>query len=118
MKRLPDDALVVRGGKNLASSFEKGTKVSIDENGKLRNVSVNSLGGLTLEELVAPDPTTGYPGIPHKQVGVTTAGTIRAAGGEVVSSPTRTNSKHATLSGLTPEEASRLFQPTQKNPNR
>ena len=42
---------------------------------------------------------------------------INAAGGEVVPAPTRTNPYHATLSGLTPEQASQLFRPTQKNPN-
>ena len=51
------------------------------------------------------------------QVGVTTVGTIRAAGGDVVASPTRTNPHHATLSGLTLEQASQLFRPTVKNPN-
>ena len=35
-----------------------------------------------MEEATAPDPQTGYPGIPHNQVGVTTVGAVRAAGGE------------------------------------
>ncbi len=71
-----------------------------------------------LEALTAANPQTGYPGIPHNQVGVTTMGQIRAAGGDVVASPTRTNPHHATLSGLTAEQASQLFRPTVKNPNR
>jgi len=50
--------------------------------------------------------------------GVTTVGAIRAAGGDVVLSPTRTNKHHATLAGLTPEQASELFRPTVPNPNR
>jgi len=68
--------------------------------------------------LTAADPQTGYPGIRNNQVGVTTVGAIRAAGGDVVPSPSRTNPNHATLSGLTPEQASKLFCPTRKNPSR
>jgi hypothetical protein len=47
-----------------------------------------------------------------------TVGKIRAVGGEVVPSPTKKNPNHATLSGLTPEQASDLFRPTAKNPSR
>jgi hypothetical protein len=70
-----------------------------------------------VQALTAPNPHTGYPGIPHNQVGATTVGAIRAARGDVLPSPTRTNPYHATLSGLTPEQASQLFRPTMKNPN-
>ncbi len=118
MAPLPDDALVVRGGQNLPSSFAQGSGVTVDAGGQVQGVSVNSAAGATLEELTAPDPQTGYPGIPHNQVGVTTVGAVRAAGGEVVSSRTRRNPHHATLSGLTPEQASNLFRPTVKNPSR
>jgi hypothetical protein len=86
--------------------------------GLLQGVSVNSAPGLGVEELTAANPTTGYPGIPNNQVSVTTVGAIRAAGGAVVPSPTRTNPHHATLSGLTPEQASDLFRPTAPNPSR
>jgi hypothetical protein len=79
---------------------------------------VNSAHGATVEELTAPIPETAYPGILNNQVGVTTVGAIRECGGSVVPSPTRTNSYHATLSGLTPEQASRLFRPTILNPSR
>src|SRR2546422_10253910 len=79
--------------------------------------SVHAAPSVSVQELTAPNPHTGYPGIPHNQVGVTTVGAIRAAGGDVVSAPTRTNPYHATLSGLTPEQASQLFCPTVKNPN-
>jgi hypothetical protein len=74
--------------------------------------------GLSVRELAAPNPRMGYPGIPHNQLGVTTVGAIRAAGGDVVPSPTKTNPYHATLSGLTPDQASQLFRPTIKNPNK
>lgn len=49
--------------------------------------------------------------IPHGQVGVTTAGEIRKAGGDVVRSSGR-SPYHATLTGLMPEQASKLFTPT------
>jgi hypothetical protein len=117
MTPVPDDALVIRGGQNLPDSFVKGSGVTIDDSGKVEGVSVNAGAGVSVDELTAPNPHTGYPGIPHTQIGVTTAGTIRAAGGEVLSSPRRTNPHHATLTGLTPEQASNLFRPTRKNPN-
>lgn len=96
---LPDDAIVVRGGRNQPDNFATGS-------------------GVSLADLTAPNRATGYPGIPHRRVGVTTAGAIRAAGGEVVPSPTWANPCHATLSGLTPNRASELFRPTIPNPSR
>jgi len=118
MTPLPDEALVVRGGRNLPGSFVQGSGVAVDAGGRIQGVSVNSAAGLSLQELTASDPRTGYPGIPHNQVGVTTVGAIRAAGGEVIPSPTRTNRHHATLGGLTPDHASSLFRPMVGNPNR
>ncbi len=118
MESLPDDALVVRGGQNLTENFVKGSGVSVEVAGTLQGVSVNSAHGATVEELTAAIPQTGYPGILNTQIGVTTVGAIRELGGTVVPSPTRTNPLHATLSGLTPEQASRLFRPTILNPNR
>jgi hypothetical protein len=118
MSTLPDDALVARGGLNLPESFERGSGVALDDQGRLQGVSVNSADGVSLKELTAGNPATGYPGIPHTQVGVTTAGAIRAAGGEVTPSPTKRNPNHATLDGLTAQQASALFRPTVLNPNR
>jgi hypothetical protein len=102
----------------MPESFARGSGVTVGGGGNLEGVSVNSAPGRVVQELTAPDPRTGYPGIPHQQVGVTTVGAVRAAGGDVVPSPTRTNPHHATLGGLTPEQASQLFRPTVKNPNR
>ena len=118
MDELPDDALVVRGGANLPESFARGSEVTLDVSGNVHGVSVNAGSGLSLEELTVPNSRTGYPGVPHNQVGVTTVGKIRAQGGAVVQSPTKRNPNHATLSGLTPEQASELFRPTVKNPSR
>jgi hypothetical protein len=118
MEPLPDDALVVRGGQNLPENFARGSGVTVEAEGTLAGVSVNSAPGTTIEELTAPNPQTGYPGILNNQVGVSRVGAIRECGGTVVPSPTRTNPYHATLGGLTPEQASRLFVPTIPNPNR
>jgi hypothetical protein len=115
---LSDDVVVVRGGMNLPENFAEGSGVTVDAGGKVQGVSVNAAGGLSVKELTAPNSQTGYPGIPHKQVGVTTVGKIRALGGDVVPSPRKNNPNHATLGGLTPEQASGLFRPTIKNPSR
>jgi hypothetical protein len=117
MAVLPDDVLVVRGGKNLPESFAQGSGVTIDDDGKLDNVSVHSAAGATIEQLTPPNATTGYIGIKHNQIGVTTVGEIRRAGGDVVPSETKKNPNHATLKGLSPEQASELFRPTQMNPS-
>jgi hypothetical protein len=92
--------------------------VTVDSGGKVQGVSVNAAPGFSVKELTAPNPQTGYPGLPHNQVGVTTVGKVRTLGGDVVPSPRKKNPNHATLSGLTPEQASSLFRPTVKNPNR
>lgn len=118
MTTLPDDALVVRGGQNLPENFANGSGVIVQADGKMQGVSVNSASRRSVEELTAPIPATGYPGILNNQIGVTTVGAIRACGGDVMPSPTRTNPHHATLSGLTPMQASNLFRPTIANPSR
>jgi hypothetical protein len=118
MEPLPPDALVVRGGQNLPENFARASGVSVEAGGVLNGVSVNSAPGLSLKDLTAANPQTGYPGILNNQVGVTTVGAIQACGGHVVPSPTRTNPNHATLNGLTPERASQLFRPTVINPSR
>ena len=118
MAKLPDDALVVHGGKNLPENFVKGSGVTIGSDGLMDGVSVNCAFAATLEELTMPIVVTGYPGIRNGQVGVTTVGAIRTAGGDVVASPSKTNPNHATLMGLTPEKASELFRPTVANPTR
>jgi hypothetical protein len=118
MEPLPDDALVVRGGQNLPENFAQGSGVTVGAGGKVQGVSVNAAPGLSVKELTSPNPQTGYPGIPHNQIGVTTVGKVRSLGGDVVPSPTKKNANHAVLGGLMPNEASSLFRPTMKNPNR
>ena len=118
MTRLPDDALVVRGGLNLPENFVRGSGVAVAADGTLQGVSVNAAAGLGVLDLTAANPQTGYPGILNNRVSVTTAGAIRVAGGDVAPSPTRANPHHATLSRLTAEQASQLFRPTGPNPSR
>ncbi|EMD9442626.1 RHS repeat protein, partial [Burkholderia cepacia] len=107
--RLPDEAIVCRGGSCTVEKFRQGSGVTVGADGKLDGVSVNSATGRSLDELTD--------GIPHGKVGVTTVGNVRAAGGDVVASPTRNNPNHATLSGITAEHAEALMTPTVRNPN-
>lgn len=97
--RLPGDAICVRGGLCTPESFAKGSGVTIKDE-KLQNVSVNSKAGLNAAELAK--------GLPHQKVGVTTVGQIRKVGGDVISSLGSGN--HATLSGISPQQASQLFK--------
>lgn len=107
---LPDNAIACRGGSCTAERFSKGSGVKPDGAGKLNGISVNSAGGKSLKELTQ--------GIPHNKVGVTTVGDVRKAGGNVVSSPTRNNPNHATMSGVTAKQAEKLMNPTVKNPSK
>ncbi|WP_082576521.1 RHS repeat-associated core domain-containing protein [Lysobacter sp. Root604] len=110
-ERLPDSTLVCRGGACTADRFRNGSGVTIDGNGNLQGVSVNSAPGKSVAELSE--------GIPNGQVGVTTVGDIRKAGGDVVPSPRGArNPDHCTMCGITPEKAEELFTPTVRNPNR
>ncbi len=103
-ERIPDEALIVRGGRNQAADLKRG--LGTHPSG-LTGVSVECAAGMSAEELAAA--------IPHSQIGVTTVGAVRAAGGDVVRTSGR-SPHHATLTGLSPEEASRLLTPTIPNP--
>lgn len=104
--RLPDEALVVRGGRNTPEQIEAG--IGQHPSGVV-GVSVESAPGLTVAELAA--------NLPHGRVGVTTVGKVRAAGGDVIPTSGR-SPNHATLTGLPPAEISRLLTPTEPNPAR
>jgi hypothetical protein len=103
-ERIPDEALVVRGGRNQPEDLRRGTRTHPSG---VTGVSVECAEGLSVDELATV--------IPHGQVGVTTVGAIRAAGGDVVRTSGR-SPNHATLIGLTPEDASCLLTPTIPNP--
>ncbi len=99
-----------RGGRCAADGFANGSGVTIDASGNLRGVSVNSAPDVGLGQLAST--------IPNRQVGVTTVGNIKGAGGTVTASPTLSNPYHCALGEITPEEAEALFTPTAPNPNR
>ncbi|WP_257216112.1 RHS repeat-associated core domain-containing protein [Stenotrophomonas sp. SbOxS2] len=106
--RLVNNSLVVRGGSgqgaNSVAGIAKGT--GPHPAGPF-GFSAESANGASFCQLCS--------NITHNQVGVTTVGQVRAAGGDVIStrgvSPT-----HATVVGLEPEAASRLFSPSVSNP--
>jgi YD repeat-containing protein len=83
---LPDDAIVIRGGQNSAGTAEgikTGTGVT-EKDGKVYGVSgrAGPLDGATREEKVKDLVQGNNNPIKSGQIGTTTAGEIRAAGGE------------------------------------
>ena len=104
MERIPDEAIVVRGGRNRSEDIQRGTGTHPSG---VTGISVECAVGLTREALA----TT----IPHGQLGYTTVSEVRKAGGDVVRSSGR-SPYHATLTGLTSQEISRLLNPTVPNP--
>ena len=104
--RIPDEALVIRGGKNQTSDIQRGTGT---HPAGIIGVSVESAEGVPIAELAQA--------IPHKQIGMTTVAEVRKSGGNVLRTAGR-SPYHATLTGLTPEQASKLLTPTVPNPGR
>ncbi|HCA67596.1 MAG TPA: hypothetical protein DEP11_05125 [Candidatus Jacksonbacteria bacterium] len=109
---LPDSALCVRGGQCTAEQFRNASGVTYNKqtNTLEDGVSVNSAPNKSVEELSK--------GIKNGQIGVTTVGDVRKAGGDVIPSQSGQNPNHATLQGITPEQAQKSFQPTRPNPTR
>lgn len=101
---IPDEALVVRGGRNRPEDIERGTATHPSG---VTGISVECAVGVSVAELAAA--------IPHGHVGVTTVARVRAAGGEVIRTSGR-SPHHATLTGLAPESASDLLTPPIANP--
>jgi hypothetical protein len=104
LETIPDEALVVRGGRNRPEDIERA--MGIHPSG-VTGISVESAIGLSIGELAAK--------IPHGQIGVTTVGEVRAIGGDVIRTSGR-SPYHATLTGLTPQQISNLLTPTIYNP--
>jgi RHS repeat-associated protein len=101
---LSDSALVARGGANITpQSIENAT--STHPSG-VTGFSAQCNGGTCLNELGS--------NIPNGQMGVTTVGDIRAAGGDVVVTSGRGN--HVTVTGLDSNTASQLLSPSVPNP--
>ena len=55
-------------------------------------------------------------GIKNNQIGVSTVGDVRGAGGTVTPEPTRSNPNHCVISGCSADVLSGLFTPTIRNP--
>ena len=106
MERIPNEALVVRGGLNRPEDIQRaiGTHPS-----GITGISVECAVELSVAELAVT--------IPHAQVGVTTVGEVRSSNGDVIRTSGR-SPNHATLTGLTPEQASLLLTPTIANPSK
>lgn len=109
---LTDDAIVIRNGIPTADRFINGSGVVSDANGVLSGVSVKSANGKSVTELA-----TGPLVTKNRQIGVTTAGEIRNAGGRIIpDSPTNPNNPfHCTICNLTGRDMEMLFK-AQKNP--
>jgi uncharacterized protein RhaS with RHS repeats len=108
---LNDSAFVCRAGLCTAELIGGGSGVTLDSKGHIQGVSSTSMNGLTVKELSCKFPL-------KQQVGVTTVGQIRALGGDVRHTPNANNVNHATISGITAQQAQSLLQPTRNNPNR
>ena len=100
---IPDDAVLVRGGTNKPEQLTSKTLPS-----GVKGFSVNC-GKCTVEQLSKS--------LKNGQVGVSTAGEVRAAGGDVIRT-SGTNPYHATATGLSSQEFSDLLNPTINNPSK
>lgn len=103
---IPDEALGVRGGRNRPEDIVRGTGTHPSG---VTGVSVESAAEIPVTALSAT--------IPHGHVGGTPVGAVRKAGGDVIRTMGR-SPYHATLTGLTPDQASRLLTPPILNPAR
>jgi hypothetical protein len=105
VENISDEAIVVRGGRNRPEDIQRGTGTHPSG---VTGISVECGVGLSVAQLAAT--------IPHGQIGVTTVGAVREAGGDVIRTSGR-SPNHATLTGLPPEKISRLLTPTIANPS-
>ena len=109
---LKNSDVVVRGGTNVpgGGNSVEGIRAGTSTNPEsgATGFSAQASPGATICELCA--------GIPNNQVGVTTAGDIRAAGGDVLPTGNAANPNHVTVTGLAAEDANRLLTPTRPNP--
>lgn len=105
MEKIPNEALVVRGGQNRPEDIQRATGTHPSG---VTGISVECAVGLSVAELAVA--------IPHRQIGVTTVGEVRSCNGDVIRTSGR-SPNHATLTGLTPEQASLLLTPTIPNPS-
>ena len=104
MEKIPDEALVIRGGRNLPEDIRRGTGTHPSG---ITGISVECAVGMTLYELAKS--------IPHGKIGCTTVAKIRQQGGDVIKTSCR-SPNHVTLIGLSSEEISLLLTPTIPKP--
>lgn len=104
--RIPDEALVVRGGRNRPEDIRRGM-----------GTHPSGITGISVECAVAASIADLAAILPHGQVGCTTVGKVRQAGGDIVRTSGR-SPNHATLVGLTAEQISNLLTPTIPNPRK
>ena len=104
--RIPDNALVIRGGRNQTQDIQRGTS---RHPAGIIGVSVECAEDIPIAELAQT--------IPHRQVGMTTVAEVRKVGGDVVRTTGR-SPYHAALTGLAPEQVSKLLTPTVPNPGK
>ena len=103
---IPDSALVARGGAAANQTAQKIDAAIGDHPSGVTGFSAQCNGGTCLQDLGSA--------IPNKQLGVTTAGQIRALGGDVIQTSGRGN--HVTVTNLSGDAASSLFK-VEANPN-
>ncbi len=107
--QLADDAIVVRGGIPTAEQLTKGAE-TINADGTLNGVSVQSANGATVEQLAQGGTVPKY-----NKIGTTTVGEIRATGGDVVPTPRDGNPCHCDMNNVNAQAASQKFK-VQPNP--
>ena len=109
---IPDDANVVRGGSGAPGGANSPEGIAAGT-----GTHPSGVTGFSVE--TAPGKSVGElgKGVPNGQVGCCKAGEIRAAGGEVQATSGR-SPNHGTVSGLSPEAASKLLTPTIPNPGK
>jgi RHS repeat-associated protein len=108
---LADNAIVIRNGIQSAEKFANGSGVVIEADGTLTGVSVKSANGKSIVELAEG----GNPNAITKngQIGVTTAGEIRSAGGTITQTATPKNPFHCDVCGLSDTQLEILFKQRQ-----
>jgi hypothetical protein len=103
---LSDSAIVLRGGRNRPEDIRRG--IGTHPSG-ITGISVECEEDIPVQALSAL--------IPHGQIGVTTVGAVRAAGGDVIRTSGR-SPYHATLTGLIADEINVLLTPVMPNPSK
>ena len=106
----PATQFVVRGGTCLACQFAGGSGVYTDATGNLQNISVQTFPATSIQQL------SQRQWVPNNQIGVTTVQKLLGQGAAVIPTPTPNNPYHATLGGITAQQAQQSFG-VMPNPN-